>query len=195
MPMRILEEALTFDDILLQPAYSDILPRDVDLTTHLTTEIDLSLPLLSAAMDSVTESRLAIAIAQEGGLGVVHKNLDALSPLGQVVVFQVHDPVGVRKRQTPQKHRVDESENGAIDADTEGQGRHCYRSKAGVSDQHAKSESQVLKKAHVGNPSCCQQHPCRPMLRAQAQPSILLAERMNHPNGSFQEGLVALSLG
>ncbi|MGB5258572.1 MAG: IMP dehydrogenase, partial [Woeseiaceae bacterium] len=68
--MRIAKEALTFDDVLLQPGYSEILPREVDLSTDLTREIRLSIPLLSAAMDTVTESRLAIALAQEGGLGV-----------------------------------------------------------------------------------------------------------------------------
>ncbi len=73
--MRIAKEALTFDDVLLQPGYSEILPRDVDLSTALTRDIRLSIPLLSAAMDTVTEARLAIALAQEGGLGVVHKNM------------------------------------------------------------------------------------------------------------------------
>ncbi|MGD8926654.1 MAG: IMP dehydrogenase, partial [Thioalkalispiraceae bacterium] len=75
--MRILEEALTFDDVLLVPAHSDILPRDVSLQTRLTAEIQLNIPLLSAAMDTVTESRLAIAIAQEGGVGIIHKNMTA----------------------------------------------------------------------------------------------------------------------
>ncbi|RZV33752.1 MAG: IMP dehydrogenase [Chromatiales bacterium] len=73
--MRIAKEALTFDDVLLQPGYSEILPREVDLSTSLTREIRLSIPLLSAAMDTVTEARLAIALAQEGGLGVIHKNM------------------------------------------------------------------------------------------------------------------------
>ncbi len=73
--MRIAGEALTFDDVLLQPGYSNVLPREVDLSTSLTREIRLNIPLLSAAMDTVTESRLAIAIAQEGGIGIVHKNM------------------------------------------------------------------------------------------------------------------------
>src|SRR5690554_5344701 len=73
--MRIAQEALTFDDVLLVPAYSDVLPRDVDLSTQLTRNITIKLPLLSAAMDTVTESRLAIAMAQEGGLGILHKNM------------------------------------------------------------------------------------------------------------------------
>ena len=73
--MRILEEALTFDDVLLVPAYSEILPREVDLSTRLTRRIRLNVPLLSAAMDTVTEARLAITIAQEGGIGIVHKSM------------------------------------------------------------------------------------------------------------------------
>lgn len=73
--MRVIQKALTFDDVLLVPAHSTVLPREVSLTTHLTRSIQLSLPLLSAAMDTVTESRLAIALAQEGGMGIVHKNM------------------------------------------------------------------------------------------------------------------------
>lgn len=72
---RIRSEALTFDDVLLQPQYSEILPREVDLRTRLTRRITLNIPLLSAAMDTVTEARLAIALAQEGGIGIVHKNM------------------------------------------------------------------------------------------------------------------------
>jgi len=73
--MRISQEALTFDDVLLVPAKSDVLPNQAQLKTRLTRSIELNIPLISAAMDTVTESRLAIAIAQEGGLGIVHKNL------------------------------------------------------------------------------------------------------------------------
>ncbi len=73
--MRIAQEALTFDDVLLLPAYSDVLPRDVDLSTSLTRGIDLNIPLVSAAMDTVTEGRLAIALAAQGGVGIVHKNM------------------------------------------------------------------------------------------------------------------------
>ena len=73
--MRIAEQALTFDDVLLLPAHSSVLPRDVSLKTRLTREISLNIPLLSAAMDTVTEARLAIALAQEGGMGIVHKNM------------------------------------------------------------------------------------------------------------------------
>ena len=73
--MRLAEEALTFDDVLLQPAYSDVLPRDVSLATQLTRDIALNIPVISAAMDTVTEGRLAISLAQEGGIGIVHKNM------------------------------------------------------------------------------------------------------------------------
>ena len=73
--MRLVEEALTFDDVLLQPAYSEVLPRDVTLATRLTRDISLNIPLVSAAMDAVTEARLAISLAQEGGIGIVHKNM------------------------------------------------------------------------------------------------------------------------
>ncbi len=73
--MRILEEALTFDDVLLVPARSDVLPREVDLSTQLSRNIRIGLPVLSAAMDTVTEARLAITMAQEGGMGIIHKNM------------------------------------------------------------------------------------------------------------------------
>ncbi len=73
--MKIAQEALTFDDVLLLPAYSEIMPRDVDLKTRVSREITLNIPLLSAAMDTVTESRLAIALAEQGGLGIVHKSM------------------------------------------------------------------------------------------------------------------------
>src|SRR3974390_2775180 len=73
--MRILEEALTFDDVLLVPARSDVLPREVDLSTQLTRKIRVGLPVLSAARDAVTEARLASTMAQEGGIGIVHKNM------------------------------------------------------------------------------------------------------------------------
>ena len=73
--MRLLGKALTFDDVLLVPAFSQVLPRDTSLATQLSRNIRLNLPLVSAAMDTVTEARLAIALAQEGGIGIVHKNL------------------------------------------------------------------------------------------------------------------------
>jgi IMP dehydrogenase len=79
MSLRISEQALTFDDVLLQPAYSDVLPGEVDLSTRLTRGIELNVPLISAAMDTVTEARLAIVLAQEGGIGIIHKSM----PIGR----------------------------------------------------------------------------------------------------------------
>lgn len=99
--MRIAKEGLTFDDVLLQPTYSDVLPREVDLTTRLTAEIRLNIPLMSAAMDTVTESRLAISLAQEGGIGIIHKNMPAEEQARQVLTVKkyesgiVRDPITV----------------------------------------------------------------------------------------------------
>ena len=78
MALSVLEQALTFDDVLLVPAHSSVLPKDVLLKTRLTREINLNIPLVSAAMDTVTEARLAIAMAQEGGIGIIHKTLDMI---------------------------------------------------------------------------------------------------------------------
>jgi len=94
--MRIAKEALTFDDVLLQPGYSEVLPREVDLSTSLTREIRLSIPLLSAAMDTVTEGRLAIALAQEGGLGIVHKNMTVEEQARQVLMVKKFESGMVR---------------------------------------------------------------------------------------------------
>ncbi|UJS23118.1 IMP dehydrogenase [Thiothrix winogradskyi] len=82
--MRILQEALTFDDVLLVPAHSTVLPADANLRTPLTRDIMLNIPLLSAAMDTVTEARLAIALAQEGGMGILHKNMSIQAQADQV---------------------------------------------------------------------------------------------------------------
>ena len=83
--MRVIQKALTFDDVLLVPAHSTVLPRDVSLKTRLTRKIKLNIPLVSAAMDTVTEARLAIAIAQEGGIGVIHKNLNPKAQAAEVL--------------------------------------------------------------------------------------------------------------
>ncbi len=99
--MRLLQKALTFDDVLLVPAYSAILPKDTSLHTRLTRNISLAIPLVSAAMDTVTEARLAIAMAQEGGIGIIHKNLtpkEQAREVAKVKRFEagvVRDPITI----------------------------------------------------------------------------------------------------
>jgi IMP dehydrogenase len=99
--MRIIQKALTFDDVLLVPAYSNVMPRDVSLRTQLTRNISLNIPLLSAAMDTVTGSRLAIALAQEGGIGIIHKNMTAREQAAKVAKVKrfesgvVKDPITI----------------------------------------------------------------------------------------------------
>ncbi len=99
--LRLVEEALTFDDVLLVPAYSSVVPRDVVLKTRLTRTIELNIPLVSAAMDTVTEARLAITIAQEGGIGIIHKNMSIEAQAAQVRAVKkfesgvIKDPISV----------------------------------------------------------------------------------------------------
>jgi IMP dehydrogenase len=99
--MRLAKKALTFDDVLLVPAFSDVLPRETSLATRLTRGIGLNIPLVSAAMDTVTESRLAIAMAQEGGIGIIHKNLSPVEQAREVARVKrfesgiVRDPITV----------------------------------------------------------------------------------------------------
>jgi IMP dehydrogenase len=99
--MRLIEEALTFDDVLLVPAHSTVTPNGVDLSTKLTREIELKIPLVSAAMDTVTESRLAIAMALEGGIGIVHKNMSVERQAREVLAVKkyesgiIRDPITV----------------------------------------------------------------------------------------------------
>lgn len=89
--MRLIKKALTFDDVLLVPAFSQVLPRDTSLATQFTRDISLNIPLVSAAMDTVTESRLAIAMAQEGGIGIIHKNLTADRQAQEVARVKRHE--------------------------------------------------------------------------------------------------------
>tara|TARA_B100000676_G_scaffold309521_1_gene373293 strand:+ start:237 stop:1700 length:1464 start_codon:yes stop_codon:yes gene_type:complete len=99
--MRGIEEALTFDDVLLVPAYSDVLPREVDLATQLTRNIRLNIPIVSSAMDTVTEARLAISLAQDGGVGIIHKNMTVGEQAAQVRAVKkfesgvIKDPITV----------------------------------------------------------------------------------------------------
>ena len=99
--MRVAGDGLTFDDVLLVPDYSDVLPREVELKSQLTRDIELQIPLLSAAMDTVTEARLAIALAQEGGIGIIHKNMtpqDQAAHVRRVKKFEsgvIRDPITV----------------------------------------------------------------------------------------------------
>ncbi|MDB5902903.1 MAG: dehydrogenase [Betaproteobacteria bacterium] len=104
--MRVVEKALTFDDVLLVPAHSSVLPREVILTSRLTRGITLNIPVASAAMDTVTEARLAIAIAQEGGIGIVHKNMSPRAQAAQVTQVKrfesgiVKDPITITEDMT-----------------------------------------------------------------------------------------------
>src|SRR5688572_8632307 len=104
--MRVIQKALTFDDVLLVPAHSTVLPREVSLTTRLTASIQLHIPLLSAAMDTVTESRLAITLAQEGGIGIVHKNMPPAAQAAEVAKVKrfesgvVKDPITITPSMT-----------------------------------------------------------------------------------------------
>ena len=104
--MRVVQKALTFDDVLLIPAHSAVLPREVSLKTKLTRGISLNIPLLAAAMDTVTEFRLAIAIAQEGGIGIVHKNMTPKAQAAEVTKVKrfesgiVKDPITITQDMT-----------------------------------------------------------------------------------------------
>ena len=104
--MNLLKKALTFDDVLLVPAHSTIMPKEVDLSTQLTKNIKLNMPILSAAMDTVTEANLAIAIAQEGGIGIIHKNMSAAAQAKEVWKVKrfesgiIRDPISIDPKAT-----------------------------------------------------------------------------------------------
>ena len=103
---KIVMDGLTFDDVLLIPAYSEVVPRDVELTTRFSRNIELKTPLVSAAMDTVTEAKLAIAIAREGGIGVIHKNMPIAEQARQVHTVKraengmIYDPVSIQSGKT-----------------------------------------------------------------------------------------------
>src|SRR5712671_1274600 len=104
--MRVIQKALTFDDVLLLPAHSRILPREASLKTRLTRSLELNIPIVSAAMDTVTEARLAIALAQEGGIGIIHKNLTPQAQAAEVAKVKrfesgvLRDPMTIPPEQT-----------------------------------------------------------------------------------------------
>ena len=104
--MRLIQQALTFDDVLLVPAHSTVLPREVNLTTQLTKKIKLHIPIVSAAMDTVTESSMAIAMSQNGGIGILHKNMDIAAQAAEVrrvkkfEAGMVKDPITVTPETT-----------------------------------------------------------------------------------------------
>ena len=103
---RIAQEGLTFDDVLLIPAYSDVLPREVELHTRFSRNITLNIPIVSAAMDTVTEAPMAIALAREGGIGVIHKNMSIAAQAAEVRKVKrsengmISDPVTINQDQT-----------------------------------------------------------------------------------------------
>ena len=103
---RVQQEGLTFDDVLLVPAYSEVLPREVSVKSHFSRNITLNIPIVSAAMDTVTEAPMAIAIAREGGIGVIHKNMTIAEQAAQVRRVKraengmIYDPVTITKEQT-----------------------------------------------------------------------------------------------
>ena len=105
---RIVMDGLTFDDVLLIPAYSDVLPKTVELKTRFSRNIELNIPFVTAAMDTVTESSMAIAIAREGGIGVIHKNMSIEAQAREVAIVKraengmIYDPVTIRLGSTVQ---------------------------------------------------------------------------------------------
>ena len=148
--MRIIQKALTFDDVLLVPAYSNVLPRDVSLRTQLTRNINLNIPLLSAAMDTVTETRLAIALAQEGGIGIIHKNMSAQAQAAKVAKVKrfesgvVKDPITITPDMTVRS--VIELDAPAQDfriAGGAGQatGRHRHQSRSAFREQSGSADT------------------------------------------------------
>ena len=103
---KIVFDGLTFDDVLLIPAYSEVLPREVDLTTKFSKNIELKIPFVTAAMDTVTESKMAISIAREGGIGVIHKNMPIEEQARQVAIVKraengmIYDPITIKRGST-----------------------------------------------------------------------------------------------
>ena len=99
--LRIEEQALTFDDVLLVPKYSSVLPQETDLSTKLTKQVNLKIPIVSAAMDTVTESRMSIALAELGGIGIIHKNISITDQAKEVSLVKKFESGVVRETQLP----------------------------------------------------------------------------------------------
>ena len=103
---KVVMDGLTYDDVLLIPAYSEVLPKTVDLSTKFSRNIELKIPFVTAAMDTVTESQMAIAIAREGGIGVIHKNMSIEEQARQVAIVKraengmIYDPVTIKRGST-----------------------------------------------------------------------------------------------
>ena len=107
---KIVMDGLTYDDVLLIPAYSEVLPNTVDLSTKFSRNIELKIPFVTAAMDTVTEAKMAIAIAREGGIGVIHKNMSIEEQARQVAIVKraengmIYDPVTIKRGSTLTMH-------------------------------------------------------------------------------------------
>ena len=129
---KIIGEGITFDDVLLVPSYSEVIPNEVDLSTHLTKTIKLNIPMMSAGMDTVTEHRMAIAMARQGGIGIIHKNMSI-------------------EQQAEEVDKVKRSENGVITDPFSGQhSRGCEQSDVKV--PHLRSSD------HGGKEACRHHH-------------------------------------
>ena len=142
---KIVMDGLTYDDVLLIPAYSEVLPRTVDLSTKFSKNIELKIPFVTAAMDTVTEAKMAIAIAREGGIGVIHKNMSIEEQARQVAIVKraengmIYDPVTIKRGSTVQDALdiMAEYKIGGIPVvDDEGYlGRYCYQQRSYVSKE------------------------------------------------------------
>ena len=131
--LREVDEALTFDDVLLVPGYSEILPRDAALGTLLSKEIRLNIPFVSAAMDTVTESRLAICMAQEGGLGIIHKNM----PIEEQATRSTHrQEIRERCHKESDHGRSGRDDSRCVDADAHAEHLGCARGRRSGSGRH-----------------------------------------------------------
>ena len=141
--MRVIQKALTFDDVLLVPAHSTVLPREVSLKTRLTRSIELNIPLVSAAMDTVTEARLAIAIAQEGGIGIVHKNMSPRAQAAEVAKVKRFES-GVVQGPDHHRRRHDGARSARADPAAPDLGP-CRSSKAGACRRHRHQPRPALR--------------------------------------------------